>query len=139
MFYDWRNRLVATKSGVLMGNLSGEASDGVRRPIIYRVMDNLGDVTAAYVFSGSGVSVSAIAAYNSDATPSPTSSTADLLRSFSTESYDSWAGVWAVRYGVNQTSGAIGSTRNSGRLLLRCRRQPARRDRPAGRNDQLRV
>jgi len=50
MFYDWRDRLVATKSGVLE-NLSGETSDGVQRPINYYVMDNLGEVTDTYVYS----------------------------------------------------------------------------------------
>ncbi|MGD0899614.1 MAG: hypothetical protein ABR915_17425, partial [Thermoguttaceae bacterium] len=107
MFYDWRDRLVATKSGVLVGNLSGETSDGAERPITYNVMDNLGEVTGAYVFSGSGVAVSAIANYTTDATPGSSS----LLRSYSTTSYDTLGQVYrTAQYSVDQSSGAVGGT-----------------------------
>ena len=82
MCYDWQDRLVATKSGALVaaaGSLadgqagfpvdglscplvldpSGEGADGdaTQRPITFDVLDNLGEVTAEYVYDGNGVSV----------------------------------------------------------------------------------
>ena len=52
-YYDWRDRLVETKSGVLLQYKSGkwqeddtaELADNVQRPITYYVLDNLGDVS----------------------------------------------------------------------------------------------
>ena len=105
MFYDWRDHEVATKEGVL-DNSTDEESDGVQRPITYNVLDNLGEITATYVFSGSGVSVSSIADYTTDATPDPSS----LLRSYSTTLSDSLGNVCQTAdYSVDQASGAIGS------------------------------
>jgi YD repeat-containing protein len=48
--YDWRDRLVATKSGV-------EASEGtsVNRPIAYLVYDNLDQLTRVQRYDGDGV------------------------------------------------------------------------------------
>ena len=77
MFYDWRT--VKWPRRKACWTTPPTKSDGVQRPITYNVMDNLGEITATYVFSGSGVSVSSIADYTTDATPDPSS----LLRSYS--------------------------------------------------------
>ena len=115
-FYDWRDRLVVTKSGVLLedvdgvweDNLDAEPFDGVQRPLTYYVMDNLGEVTATYVFSGSGLGPG-VADYTIDSTDLDPS-TADLLRSYSTTSYDSLGQVYqTAQYSVDQTYGTIGS------------------------------
>ncbi|WP_406694559.1 hypothetical protein V5E97_26160 [Singulisphaera sp. Ch08] len=69
-FYDWRDRLVATKSGVQVSEATA-----VNRPITFMTLDNLGQVTAHEVFDGDGVS---IADSNSDGVPDKPSSS--LLR-----------------------------------------------------------
>src|SRR5207237_9134824 len=51
-FYDWRDRLVATKAGV-----QGTESSSVHRPIMYYELDNLGEVTAVNHFDGDGVTI----------------------------------------------------------------------------------
>ena len=50
LWYDWRNRLVATKAGV------GDAS--TREPITYNHLDNLGRAWRTEVYDGVGVSLS---------------------------------------------------------------------------------
>lgn len=55
-FYDWRNRLVASKEGVQ----SGEDTT-THRPILYRYYDNLGEVTAAERYDGDGLTISSVA------------------------------------------------------------------------------
>ena len=76
MFYDWRDRQVATKASVLLSggvpNPSGEA-DAVHRPISYSVYDNLGEVTTQESFDGDGVSIT-----STDGVPNAPSSS--LLR-----------------------------------------------------------
>ena len=106
-FYDWRDRLVATKQGAGT-SLSEEAGDGVQRPITYYVMDNLGDVTATYVFSGSGVAVSTVAPnYLTDQAP-PASS---LLRSETTTLYNTWGQVYqTAQVSVTQSGNDAGQT-----------------------------
>ncbi len=51
-WYDWRDRLVATKSGV-------QSSEGstTHRPIIYYTYDNLGEVTQTQEYDGDGVTI----------------------------------------------------------------------------------
>ena len=122
-FYDWRDRLVATKSGV-GASLTAEAADGVERPLTYYVMDNLGNVTGTYVFNGSGVAVtvSNVGDYIDDDTPTVStdvalnsSPTAALLRSYSTTSYDTLGQVYrTTQYYVNQGTGVITTSSTAG-------------------------
>ena len=47
MSYDWRDREIATKSGV-----QGSESTSVNRPISYQVLDNLGEATESDMYFG---------------------------------------------------------------------------------------
>src|SRR5262249_29651876 len=51
-FFDWRDRLVASKDGV-QGNGASE-NDSTHRPIYYLSYDNLNEVTAAQHYDGDG-------------------------------------------------------------------------------------
>jgi RHS repeat-associated protein len=50
-YYDWRDRLVATKHG------GGNENDGTHRPITYRYYDNLNEATVEEQYDGDGVTV----------------------------------------------------------------------------------
>src|SRR5207247_7096667 len=52
-FYDWRDRLVASKQGV-------QQTEDIttHRPIMYYVLDNLGEKTTIEHFDGDGLSIS---------------------------------------------------------------------------------
>src|SRR5262249_44032436 len=51
-FYDWRDRAVANKSGV-----QSTEDTTTPRPIIYRQLDNLGEVVAQDQYDGDGVTI----------------------------------------------------------------------------------
>ena len=68
MSYDWRDREIATKSGV-----QGSESTSVNRPISYQVLDNLGEVTESDMYDGDGLSITTDG--NSDGVPDAPSST----------------------------------------------------------------
>jgi hypothetical protein len=53
--YDWRNRLVATKSGTSADLATEDPS--VNRPLSFTDYDNLGRVTGRSVFDGDGIQV----------------------------------------------------------------------------------
>jgi len=92
--YDWRDRLVATKSGV-------QSTEGttVHRPITYYDLDNLGEVTGVSQFDGDGVTLT-------NAKPS-----ASLLRAYTVTSYDDQGRVYQVQqYDVNQSTGAVSTS-----------------------------
>ena len=120
--YDWRDRLVGTKSGaavqlVALGTAGGFSVDGLSsllalnpsaessgtptsRPITYDVLDNLGEVTTQQVFAANGVSIT------SGGTPSRPA--AGLLRSETTTQYNADGLEYARQaHSVNQTSGAV--------------------------------
>jgi RHS repeat-associated protein len=82
-FYDWQDRLVAEKDGVLLTNYhqaagdeqtyvedtSGETSSPTSQlPITYYTLDNLGEVTQEAVYNGNGVTLS----YSSGVPQAPT-------------------------------------------------------------------
>ena len=106
-YNDWRDRQVAEKQGVTL-NGSGEvndttlaevAADGVQRPITYDVLDNLGEVTAEYVYAGRGVAVST----TDGLVDKPDAS---LLRSATNIAYDDQGQVYQLSQdNVNQTTG----------------------------------
>ena len=129
MFYDWQDRLIATKSGALVGegcplpaDQSGFQVDGVyqwlvldpagegtggdstQRPITYNTLDNLGEVTYEYVYDGNGVSI----ACGAGVSPAPPA--ANLLRAETTNSYNAQGQEYqSVVHSVNQTNGAVDS------------------------------
>jgi RHS repeat-associated protein len=99
-YYDWRNRLVATKSGVLQGT----EDTTTHRPIIYNTYDNLGEVTQVQQFDGDTVTI-----IMQNGVPQPPSSS--LLRAQSKASYDDQGRVYQMQvFDVNQSSGAVSSS-----------------------------
>ena len=102
-FYDWRNRLVATKAGATTTPSTEDAS--VNRPLSFTDYDNLGRVTGQSVYDGDGV---AIVDANSDGVPDKPA--AGLLRSLSTTAYDSQDRAWKTQaFAVDQGTGAEGA------------------------------
>lgn len=99
MFYDWRDRLVATKKGV-----STSESDGVHRPITFADLDNLGEATANYRYDGDGVTVS-----TSGGTVSVSDST--KLRAKTATSYDDQGRVYQTQmFSVDQSNGTVSTS-----------------------------
>jgi YD repeat-containing protein len=99
MYYDWRDRMVATKSGVQ----TTEATT-VHRPITYQDLDNLGQATASYRYDGDGVTVS----ISSGVVSAPSSS---YLRAKSETAYDDQGRVYqTTTWSVDQSSGTVSST-----------------------------
>ncbi len=92
--YDWRDRLVATKSGV-----QSSENDGTNRPIYFYVYDNLDEATSVSQYQGDGVTLST------------TAPSASLLRSYEVMSYDDQGRVYKDQvYDVNQSTGAKSSS-----------------------------
>src|SRR5262249_49599121 len=90
--YDWRDRLVASKAGV-----QTTEDTSTHRPISYRELDNLGEVTAQEQYDGDGAS---IVDANSDGVPDKPS--ASLLRARRTSSFDDQGRVYRTQmYSVN--------------------------------------
>jgi RHS repeat-associated protein len=95
-FYDWRDRLVATKSGV-----QASEDSTTHRPIMYDTLDNLGEITETQQFDGDGVSIST----SSGVPVAPSSS---LLRAETNYSFDDQGRVYEVQqYDVNPSSGSV--------------------------------
>jgi YD repeat-containing protein len=95
-FYDWRDRLVATKQGV-----QASESDGTHRPIVYYQYDNLSEVVTQEQFDGDGVTITSTAGV-----PNPPSSS--LLRAKTTTLYDNLGEVYQSNvWSVNPTTGAV--------------------------------
>jgi RHS repeat-associated protein len=98
-YYDWRDRLVATKAGV-----QSTESTTVHRPILYYVYDNLGEVTTTQAYDGDGVSIT-----SSGGVPQAPSSS--LLRAQTSILYDEQGRPYQTQvYDVNPSTGAVSST-----------------------------
>ncbi len=98
-FYDWRDRLVATKAGV-----QATEATTVHRPISYFTYDNLGEVTRAQRYDGDGVTIT-----TSGGVPQAPSSS--LLRAQSDTSYDEQGRVYhTATYSVDPGSGTVSSS-----------------------------
>jgi RHS repeat-associated protein len=101
--YDWRNRLVATKSGAT-STLATE-SPSVNRPLSFTDYDNLGRVTGRSVFDGDGIQV-----IDANADGVPDKPAAALLRSSQVSFYDAQDRVFRTQeLFVDQTTGAVGT------------------------------
>src|SRR5262249_34126258 len=95
-FYDWRDRLVATKQGV-----QDNENDGTHRPIFYNVYDNLGEVITSQRYDGDGVTIS-----TSNGVPNAPS--ASLLRAQTTTQYDDQGRAYQSNvYSVDQSQGTV--------------------------------
>jgi YD repeat-containing protein len=99
-YHDWRGRLVATKAGV-----QGTEDTSTHRPITYRTLNNLGQVTQQQLYDGDGVTLS----MGSDGVPvAPASS---LLRAQQGALYDEQGRPYRTQvYSVNQSTGAVSSS-----------------------------
>jgi len=101
--YDWRNRLVATKTGAT-GTLATE-DPSVNRPLSFTDYDNLGRVTGRSVFDGDGIQV-----IDANADGVPDKPAAALLRSSQVSLYDAQDRVYRTQeLFVDQTTGAVGT------------------------------
>jgi RHS repeat-associated protein len=98
-YYDWRDRLVATKSGV-------QASEDTttHRPILYYTLDNLSETTQVDRYDGDTVTSTSSGGV-------PQAPSAALLRARSTSSYDEQGRVYLTQvYSVNPSTGAVSTT-----------------------------
>ena len=103
-FYDWRNRLVATKAGASATPSTEDAS--VNRPLSFTDYDNLGRVIGQGVYDGDGV---VIVDANSDGVPDKPA--AGLLRSLTTTTYDAQDRTFKTQaFAVDQSTGAVGAS-----------------------------
>src|SRR5262249_41008174 len=86
-YYDWRNRLVATKDGVQ----STEATT-VHRPIVFSTLDNLDEATKVQQFDGDGVTLT----YSGGVPVAPSNT---ILRAEADISYDDQGRVYLTQVG----------------------------------------
>ncbi len=99
MYYDWRDRMVATKSGV-----STSETDGVHRPIMITDLDNLGEATTRYRYDGDGLTISV------SSTGIATTSDSSKLRAETVASYDDQGRMYQSQtYSVDQSAGTLSS------------------------------
>ena len=95
-FYDWRDRLVASKQGV-----QASENDGTHRPILYYQLDNLGNILTSQQYDGDGVTIT-----STNGVPNPPA--ASLLRAETTTEYDEQGRVYQTNtYSVDQTNGTV--------------------------------
>jgi YD repeat-containing protein len=95
-FYDWRDRLVATKGGV-----QSTESTSVHRPITYLQYDNLNEVVSQQQFDGDGVSITSTSGV-------PNAPSSSLLRAKTTTSYDDQGRVYQSNlWSVDPSSGSV--------------------------------
>jgi RHS repeat-associated protein len=95
-YYDWRDRLVATKDGV-------QASENttVGRPIVFYDLDNLGEITATSLFDGDNVNITTTGGV-------PQKPSASLLRAYSTTAVDDQERPYQTKvFSVDPSSGNI--------------------------------
>jgi YD repeat-containing protein len=98
-WFDWRDRPVATKSGV-----QGSESDGTHRPILYVTYDNLNEAVQMQRFDGDGVTLTTV-----NGVPQPPA--ANLLRAQAVTAYDDQGRVYRTQvFDVNPTTGAVSTT-----------------------------
>ncbi len=106
-YFDWRDREVAAKAGVLLNEDGSEdtsaENDGTNRPITYTVYDNLDEPIEQDTYDGDGVAVTF-----TDGVPDAPDST--LLRAKSTTDYDDQGRAFQTNtYSVDPTTGTVGS------------------------------
>ncbi len=98
-WYDWRDRLVAQKSGV-----ESNENDGVNRPIIVTTYDNLNEAIETQQYDGDGVTPQIVNGVLQALSSS-------LLRAQEIDSYDDQGRLYQTQvYDVNPSTGAVSST-----------------------------
>ena len=95
-YYDWRDRLVASKQGVQLNE-----NDGTHRPLLYSQYDNLDEVTTSQRYDGDQLTITV-----TNGVPNPPD--AERLRAQTTTEYDDQGRVYQSNvYSVDQTSGLV--------------------------------
>jgi RHS repeat-associated protein len=95
-YYDWRDRLVATKASA-----QSSESTSVHRPIVYKTYDNLNEVTEVQSYDGDGVSITFTSGV-------PNAPSASLLRAQTITSYDDQGRVYKTQeYSVDPSTGTV--------------------------------
>jgi RHS repeat-associated protein len=120
-FFDWRDRLVARKSGV-------QASEDTttHRPIFYYTYDNLGETTAIDHYDGDGVTITSTNGV-------PNAPSASLLRAHSITSYDDQGRVYLQQgFSVDQSNGTISTNSLNTNSWYNHRGQPIEISLPGG-------
>jgi RHS repeat-associated protein len=134
VLYDFRDRMVATKSGV--ASTLGAETDGIGRPITVSMLDNLGETTASFVFDGDGIPLSDFASGVSVTTSGGhTVATVDAsaLRSYSTTAYDDQGRVYhSATYSVDPTTGYISADALTSNTFYDHRGETIEQTSPAG-------
>ncbi|MFN7811278.1 MAG: hypothetical protein ACK5SI_01280, partial [Planctomycetia bacterium] len=103
--YDWRNRLVAMKSGATATPATEDPS--VHRPLTYLLYDNLDRVTLASIYDGDGVTI-----VDANADGIPDTPAAGLLRRWQASFYDAQDRMYRTQERfVDQATGAVGTPR----------------------------
>jgi RHS repeat-associated protein len=98
-YYDWRDRLVATKDGV---QATEDTTTG--RPLVFYDMDNLSEVTATSQYDGDQVTISSSGGV-------PQKPSASLLRAYSTAAYDDQQRPYQQQvFSVDPSSGNISTS-----------------------------
>ncbi len=121
VWFDWRNRPVATKSGVE----SSEATD-VNRPIHYQDYDNLNQVTKTRSYEGDGVSLTTTSGV-------PNAPSSSLLRSQTENLLDELGrGYRTLTYSVDQSSGSVSSNSLATNIWLDARGLVVKESAPGG-------
>jgi RHS repeat-associated protein len=95
-YYDWRDRLVASKQGV-----QGSEDNFTHRPIFYYQYDNLDEITTSQRYDGDGVTISSTSGVPNPPNPS-------LLRAQTTTAYDNQGRVYQSNvFSVDQSNGTV--------------------------------
>jgi RHS repeat-associated protein len=98
-YYDWRDREVATKSGV-----QASENDGVHRPIVVTTYDNLNEATETQQYDGDGVTPQIVNGVLQTLSSS-------LLRAQEIDSYDDQQRLYQTQaFDVNPNTGAVSSS-----------------------------
>jgi len=98
-FYDWRDRLVATKDGV-----QSSEDTTTHRPIMYYTLDNLGETTQVQRYDGDGVTITSTNGV-------PNAPAASLLRAQTVTTFDDQGRAYKTQtFSVDSTTGAVSST-----------------------------
>jgi RHS repeat-associated protein len=104
-YFDWRDRLVETKSGV-----QSTEDTSTHRPIYYLTLDNLNEVTQVAKYDGDQQAITS----TSGVPDAPANS---LLRAEETVSYDEWGRVYRTdTYDIIQSGISAGNTFTSNTL-----------------------
>jgi RHS repeat-associated protein len=102
MYYDWRDRQIATKAGWSSSN--DNTGDGINRQLTFCDLDNIGRCIVRYIYDGDGVGVGV----SSGVITSPSSS---ALRAKTEVQYDEQGRVYqTIDYAVDPSNGTASSS-----------------------------